>query len=375
MELSKRLKKSLKNIVDIRQSGKVLHPLSDIILTALFTFLSNGEDYADMVLFGENHGSKLKQYLRYPHGVPSAETFRVTFSWLNPSDLIGLLKAYSEYFIDILSEKQIVIDGKSIRGCKGVSGKEPCLHLVSAWVSENGFCVGQVAVSDKSNEITAVPELLKKMDISGSIVSLDAMGTQREIAQQICGQGGDYLMALKGNQGELFREVKAAFELSDTKVESSGWIMEENGGRKEGRKCSILAASGTLPAEMTQAWTSLTTLVKVERVRKGVETQHYYISSEKTDDKINNPLYFNHLVRDHWSIENKLHWTLDVVFREDNAKVKLKNAAQNLAILRKLATQILQNAKSFFKLSIQKMRYIISLDINNLCKLFDFSYG
>ena len=367
------LKTAMQIIPDNRQSGKVLHLLSDIILTALFTLLCNGQDYQDMVEFGKIHGSKLKKWLHYPNGVPSHDTFERVFSSVAPEYFVTFLELYAECFIDLLLEKQISIDGKKLRGASPKSKGNSGLYIVSAWVSENRLCVGQVKVKDKSNEITAVPELFGNLDIRGAVVTADAMSCQTAIVRQICEQGGDYLIALKGNQGTLLQEVSSAFQLDDMKIEDTGWIVEDNHSRPESRRCSILDAQVVLPEEQRKPWKNLATLVRVESIRDGVKDERFYISSEKNLQGFNKPLYFNALVRGHWGIENHLHWHLDVTFKEDKSRVREKYAPENLTVLRKLALQIIENAKPHFKLSIAKIRYRMSLDINSLLELLQFS--
>jgi predicted transposase YbfD/YdcC len=369
------LKQVFSKIVDFRQEGKVMHLMSDIVLTGLFTYMSNGSDYEDMAIFGLEHGDKLGEYLKYPNGVPSSDTFSRVFNRLKPASLIAILEEYGGYFLEVLSEKQINIDGKKLRGATPKSRGNTGIYLVSAWVSENNLCVGQVQVADKSNEITAIPLLLEGLDIKGSIVSMDALGCQTEIVEQICKQEGEYLIGLKGNQETLHEEVKQSFLLNDSHCESSAWMEEGSASQKQSRRCTILDAKIALPQEMLDKWKKLTTLIKIESIRKGVKEERYYISSEAREEKINNPLYFNSLVRGHWGIENRLHWHLDVTFKEDDSRVRKGYAPQNLAILRKMALHLIQNAKSQFKLSIAKIRYKISLNINTLVEILDFSCG
>lgn len=367
------LKKALKLLPDFRQAGKTLHLLSDIVMTGLLTVLCNGQDFQDMEIFGREEGHKLKSYLKYPNGVPSHDTFERVFKSISPIYFIKILTTYSECFIDILSEKQICIDGKKLRGVLPTSKGNSGLYLLSAWVSENRLCIGQEKVKDKSNEITAIPVLLSGIDITNAVVTIDAIGCQTEIVEQICEQGGEYLIALKGNQGTLLADVSSAFKLDDKSIEMSQWIDEDNGSRKESRRCSILEAKTVLPKEQLNNWRNLSTLVRVESIREGVKDERFYISSEKDLGGINKPLYFNSLVRGHWGIENHLHWHLDVTFKEDASRARDKFAPQNLAILRKLALQMIQHAKPHFKLSLAKIRYKLSLNINSLIELLQFS--
>jgi predicted transposase YbfD/YdcC len=367
------IQEAVKCIRDFRQIGKTKHLLSDVVLTGLFTLVTNGHDYADMVIFAKTHGKKLKKYLKYPNGIPSHDTFERVFSTIAPNHFINLLISYSQCFMDTLAEKQINIDGKKLRGVSPKSKGNSGLYLLSAWVSENRLCVGQQKVEDKSNEITAIPVLLSALDITSAIVSIDAIGCQTEIVNQICEQQGEYLISLKGNQGSLLQDVESAFQLDDKLIETTDWIIEDNASRKESRRCAILDATKVLPKEQIAKWRNLSTLVRVESIRAGVKEERFYISSEKNLGNINKPLYFNKLVRAHWSIENHLHWHLDVTFKEDKSRARNKYAPQNLAILRKLALQLIQNAKAHFKLSMAKIRYELALNIDSLRDLLQFS--
>jgi len=255
------LKRIFSGLIDFRQAGKVKHLMTDIILTALFTIMSNGQDYEDMVIFGETYGHKLKKYLKYPNGVPSSDTFARVFRMLKPEMLVSILSAYGNCFLDILNEKQICMDGKKLRGANPKSVGNSGTYLLSAWVSENNLCVGQVEVSEKSNEIKAIPQLIEGLNIEGALVSLDAMGCQKDIAELIVEKKGDYLMGLKGNQGTLFSEVEQAFILNEKQTKASTWIEEGTASQRQSRKCSVLDAKEVLLKEDLKGWKNLNTLI------------------------------------------------------------------------------------------------------------------
>jgi predicted transposase YbfD/YdcC len=269
------------------------------------------------------------------------------------------LHTYGKTILSNLSQKQVILDGKKQCGASPTSRGNRGLYLLNAWVSENRFCIAQKRVEDKSNEITAIPELLDSIDLIDSVVTIDAIGTQKNIAKQIRDKDAHYLLSVKGNQPDFLDDVECAFKTHtgyDCYQE-----LDYGHGRIETRKCSVLKATDYLLTETIAAWKDITTLVKVESTReikdvKRKETR-YYIS----DEDIMSAHYYNSLVRGHWSIENQLHWHLDVTFREDACRARMENAPENLSILRKFALQLVSAQKD--KLSLKKRLYKAALDI------------
>jgi predicted transposase YbfD/YdcC len=353
------------NIEDFRMEKKCSHKLSDILFIGLMTYLSNGEDYEDMVLFGKTHESFLKEYIGLVNGIPSHDTFNRVFSLLDPDLFRQCLQDHGKDIIDLLAEKQICLDGKKLKGTSPASRGNRGLYIVNAWVSENRICIGQKRVEDKSNEITAIPLLLEELDITDAVVSIDAIGCQREIAAQIVEKGGHYLLSLKANQKELYADVVSGFKACRAESVSEEW--EYDHGRYEVRKCSIIQSNTVLLPENQEKWCGLKTLIKVEASRtvKDRETKEtrYYIS----DEEGMKASYFNALVRGHWGIENQLHWHLDVTFKEDACRARKGYAPENLSTLRKLALQIIKEQKD--KLSLKKRRLKAAYDSNYLKKL------
>jgi predicted transposase YbfD/YdcC len=344
---------------------KCLHKLSDILLIGLLTYLSNGEDYEDMVLFAKTHKDFLKEFTDLANGIPSHDTFNRVFSTIEPELLRQCLNSYGKDIVGTLSEKQICLDGKKLRGVSPSSRGNKGLYIVNAWVSENRLCIGQKKVDDKSNEITAIPRLIEELDITEATVSIDAIGCQHEIAGQITGKGGHYLLSLKENQRGLYEDTVCVFKACAAESVSEEW--EYDHGRYEVRKCSIIKAQDALLDEHLKVWTDLKTLVKVEATRmiKEKETKEirYYIS----DEQGLSATYFNALVRGHWGIENHLHWHLDVTFREDNCRARKGNAPENLSTLRKLALQIIHEQND--RLSLKKRRLKAAYDVTYLKKM------
>jgi predicted transposase YbfD/YdcC len=331
------LHKAFHTLVDPRVNRRRLHSLPDIIILSILAVLCGAESYDAIALFGRENYEFLKQILELKNGIPSHDTINRLFQSLNP-------RAFEECFIhwaqalkdtDIL-ERVIAIDGKTVRGSKDSFHHRAAIHLVHAWSVENGICLGQLRCETRSNEITAIPQILDLLDISRSIVTIDAMGTQREIAERIITRKGDYILAVKGNQGSLLAEAEALCKrhrpVSDTTVQEKGH------GRIETRRCEVFATGLIMDAEHN--WRELRSVIKITATREfpdKTETQErYYISSLDTGND------FNTFIRDHWAIENNLHWSLDMTFREDEQRKRDKHAAENFAIVRKIVLNLLK---------------------------------
>ena len=354
------------DVEDPRVVGRCDHLLSDILTVAICTYVTGGTDYQDMYLLGKERGEHLKgTLLQLPNGAPSADTYERVFRRLEPEALQNCLCKYGKDILDCLAEKQIVLDGKKLKGVSPTGKGNSGCYILNAWVSENRICIGQERVSDKSNEITAIPVVLESLDIEDSVVTIDAIGTQTEIAEQIRQKKGDYLLSVKGNQKELLEDIQCAF-----RTHQGYDLFEETDyghGRIETRRCSILPAKDFLLDENLAAWKDLTTLVRVDACReiKDVRSEEtrYFISNEN----ISKASYFNVLVRGHWGIENQLHWHLDVTFREDQCRARAGNAPENLSTIRKIALQIISNAND--KYSFKKRQYKAALDMRYMTKI------
>lgn len=356
-------------IKDPRVVGRCNHSLSDILVVAICTYITGGTDYQDMHMFCKERGQELKgSILELPNGPPSADTFERLFKRLKPNSLIRCLETHGKELLSCLAEKQIVLDGKKLRGVSPTSQGNAGCYIMNAWVSENRICIGQEKVNEKSNEIRAIPNVLNSLDIEDAIVSIDAIGTQTKIAEQIRSQKGHYLLSVKGNQKELLGDIEYAFKAN----KSIDFVedIDADHGRIETRQCSILLAKDVLPDEILQAWKDLTTIVKVKACRdiKDVRTEkiRYYISNEN----IPKAAYYQALVRGHWGIENHLHWHLDVTFNEDCCRARIGHAPENLTIIRKLALQIIADAKDNY--SLKKRQYRAALDFGYMKKIIGF---
>jgi predicted transposase YbfD/YdcC len=315
------------------------HSLTSILVIAVCCIICGGEGYNDMEEFGEAHEDWFKTFLDLENGIPSHDTFNRVFAALDPAAFRATFLKWTHGLRKTLSGDVIALDGKSLR--RAVSGKR-MPHMVSAWSVRNGLVLGQTKVSEKSNEITVVPELLNSLNIKGCTVTLDAMGCQKKTVQTIIERKGDYVISLKGNQGDLLDGVKL---LLDTMIAENDpqldWheTIEKGHGRIETRRCWQTESIDGLPGQF--AWSGLRSVAAIESIRdvKGVGTteRRYFISSLERDAQT-----LLNTARSHWAIENSLHWVLDVQFGEDQCRARALNAAENLAVLRHIALNMLK---------------------------------
>ena len=363
----KRLKEWLENVPDPRRDyGNCRHKLIDIIVIALCSVLCGGEGFEDMEEFGENREDWLRNFLEIPNGIPSADTFRRVFARLDSKALLQCLYEWLEEARLYKSGGRLVnIDGKTIRGSSIPEEERPAYHVVSAWVHENEMVLGQLAVEEKSNEITAIPLLLDRLDIQGDIVTIDAMGCQKEIASKIRAKGADYVLSVKDNHPTLHEDIQDYFEWAKRepdKIKAEHWTgsVEKGHGRIERRE--ITAITDVEWLRKAGKWKDLSTIIRYRctRILKDEKTtcDRFYISSFETT-----PEQFAYLLRNHWSIENRLHWMLDVLFREDASTIGKGNAPLNLNVLRKTALSCLKNTPSPKKVSIRRKMLRASLNL------------
>jgi len=326
------------------------HLFLDIIGLALFAVLAGAQSYTEIEDFCSHHVEWLKNYFQLPNGVPSHDTFSRLFSAINHKAFQESFLAWLKATIKLFPENVIPIDGKSICASKRVSKGLKALHIVNAWSCANGISLGQMIVDDKTNEITVIPELLKNLCIEGAIVTLDAMGCQKKIAEQIIEQKGDYILRVKANQGELHTEMESTFEQAETlKYQSMTYYTasdETNNdhGRIESRRCIVLPLMYL--NMMGAKWKGLNSLIMViseRETHEGTTIEYrYYISS--LDPK--NPSKILNSIRKHWQIENNLHWVLDVAYKEDQSRIRDENSALNMSWLRKTALGLLKRANN-----------------------------
>ena len=349
-------------IPDPRINRTRKHLFLDIIGLALFAVLAGAQAYTEIEDFCCHHEDWLKTYFSLPNGIPSHDTFSRVFSAINPTSFQESFLSWVKAIIQFFPEQVIAIDGKSIRATRRTRDNLKALHVVSAWSCANGLSLGQLLVDDKTNEITAIPTLLQSLCIKGAIVTIDAMGCQKAIAEQIVTQGGEYILRVKANQGTLHEAMASTFERADACQYQNMTYYAANDesnndhGRLESRRCIILPFMYLVHLKLK--WRGLNSLVLVISERETPEEKtieyRYYISSlnPKEPEKI---LYS---IRDHWQIENNLHWCLDVVYREDQSRIRDENSALNMCWLRKTALALLKRA-SQLKGSIRRKQLAI----------------
>jgi predicted transposase YbfD/YdcC len=353
------------DLPDPRVMGRCEYKLVDIIIIAICAVLSGAEGWEDIEEFGQSKERWLRQFLELANGIPSHDTFRRVFSLLDAAAFQERFIRWVEGVFTVTRGQVVSIDGKTVRGSQDTGQGKPALHLVSAWASANGVLLGQRKVDEKSNEITAIPALLEQLYVAGCIVTIDAMGCQKEIAQTILERHADYVLALKGNQGHLHEDVQEWFawaKQTDFKdMPHDYWQTVNKGhGRIEIRRCWALADPRAFEViRHHDGWAGLQSLVMVERERHDDDQVQqetaYFISSLPADAKL-----LLHAVRAHWSIENTFHWTLDVTFREDDARLRTGDSAENFAVLRHIAFNLLKRHPA--KLSLKRKRYKAALD-------------
>ncbi|HXT83488.1 MAG TPA: ISAs1 family transposase [Verrucomicrobiae bacterium] len=375
MFLSENFSKHFEFLVDPRKNNhNKRHNLSDILVLVILSVICGADDWVSVEQFGKDKKDFLKKFLKLPHGIPSHDTIGDLFSRISIDEFSKCFLSWINSLIETENGDIIPIDGKTLRGSHDKKNSKAAIHMVSAWSSKNQVVLGQYKVNEKSNEITAIPELLKMLDITGCTVTIDAMGCQKKIASRIKKQGGDYLLSLKENQSIFYNAVVDVFEkktmrainLSEQDEQFSLSEIDENNifskktetknkthGRIERRKCTVISA--TLFPKYKLKWDGLESIIMIESVRtindKTSLEKRYYISSHLPNAEILEPT-----IRKHWLVENQLHWCLDVSFREDDCRVRKGNAAGNFAIVRHVALNALKSEKSS-KVGIKNKRH------------------
>lgn len=352
-------------VEDPRREHGRLHKIEDVLTIGLCTILCGHSEFTEMAFFGEMREEWLREFLELPNGIPSHDTFRNVFATVDPKEFMGLFARWTSGVCKSLDGEVVALDGKALRGTK-VEGRD-IRTMVGAWAVGAGISLGQVEVDGKSNEITAMPVLLKVLDLKGCIVTADAMGCQRDIAAGVAAAGADYLLALKGNQEKLHEQVKCFIDGMIDDGWEAGFRTEERGrGRTEIRRCWAFDELDWL--EGAGAWEGLRSIAAVESERtvKGKTSveRRYFITSLGPDAK-----KIGCAVRSHWGIENSLHWVLDVVFGEDSSRARQKNAAANLSSVRRLAHNLIKKEERYGEWSVKKRKFAASQDPAYLLKL------
>jgi predicted transposase YbfD/YdcC len=355
-----KLRQRFAQLPDPRMKGRVLHRIDEVVMVGLCSILSDNDAFTDMEAFASSQLDWLRTFLPLANGAPSHDVFRNVFMALQPGALVAILGEWSGE----IAGKQVCIDGKALRGSDSVAAGLPMVHVLRAWVSTVGISAGHEVCAEKSNELDALPRLLDSFMLEGTVVTIDAMGCHSHIAEQIHVGGGDYVLALKGNQKNTLEAVSKRFEIESKEdvanTHETAETVELSHGRFEQRTCTVI---GDLEwFDKSWKWPGLKSVIKVERttLRTGKSEilkreTHYYLSSlgcgaEEHAER----------TREHWSVENTCHYTLDVTFGEDDCQVRDRSAAHNLSIMRELAAKVLRDHPA--KKSMRAKRKLAALD-------------
>ena len=339
------------SLVDPRIDRTKRHNLMDIVTIALCGVIAGADSWVDVEAFGRRKAEWLRKMLNLPNGIPSHDTFGRVFAKL---DAQQFERCFTEWVLtvrEVLQGDVVAIDGKRVRRSHDRYIGKDAIHMVSAWASASGVALGQTKVDGRSNEITAIPRLLEMLQVEGCIVTIDAMGCQKEVASKILEERADYVLAVKKNQGRLHEDVHDTFDLArksgfDSLDHDYHETINAGHGRVETRRCWAVSDLDHIRyVDDDGQWPGLNTLVMVEGERlvggKTTVESRYYISSLPNDASV-----LLNAVRSHWSIENQLHWSLDVTFNEDGSRVRSGNGPENFSVLRRMALNLLKAEKS-----------------------------
>lgn len=358
-------------IEDPRMDRTKRHNLIDIMTIAVCAVICGADGWVAIETYGCGKYEWLKTFLELPNGIPSHDTFARVFAQINPQEFQSCFLDWMKSIQKITNGEVVALDGKTLRGSYDKSSEQSAIQIVSAWATTNKLVLGQVKVDSKSNEITAIPELLKVLELSGCIVTIDAIGCQKEIVKLITQQNADYVIALKKNQGNLYDEVEKLFSSGIATgfegIAHSTYKTEETGhGRHEIRNYVMLSQIES-QLNPDSIWSKLKSVGMVESVRSlnGETTAEirYFISSLEDNAK-----QLGNSIRSHWGIENSLHWILDVALREDDCRIRKDNAPQNFTILRQIAVNLLTQEKRV-KRGIKNKQFLAAIDNNYLTRV------
>ena len=364
-------------VEDPRLDRHKAHQLLDIIGLTIIGVLSGADNFVSIEQFGLAKLDRLKDFLSLDNGIPSHDTLGRCFSLLDPQQVEDGFVSWVTSLSQLAKGEIVAIDGKVLRGSHDRHHNKYAIHMGGAWAVGNGLSLGQVKVDHKSNEITAIPKLLEILDLEGCVVTIDAMGTQKDIASKIIDKRADYVLALKENHPELYAEVEKSFaHLAGSANFPLTEQWDKGHGRIESRRCCVLDVNHPdfewILAEDLAPWTGLSSIIMIESHRWRNEEhsveRRYYLSSLRADRNTHDR--FQQVIRSHWAIENNLHWCLDVTFREDQARVRTKAADQNMAVIRRLVLNLLKKEKTL-KVGLQNKRMRAAWDDQYLLKLLD----
>lgn len=362
--------KHFSNITDKRVENRTLHKLTDIIVISICAVICGADGWTDIAEYGKAKYDWLKNILELANGIPSHDTFGRVFSVINPHEFEKCFVSWINSICDVTGGQVVAIDGKTLRRSYDKSSNKAAIHMVSAWASNNSVTLGQVKTEQKSNEIKAIPELLKILEIKGCIVTIDAMGCQKNIVSRIMEKQADYVLAVKGNQKNLYEDIKKIFEKNQASdFEGVDFDFHESVNKDHGRVeiRRFWTTSDINRIRGLENWEGLNIIGMVECERRAggkiSKDVRYYVSSLD-----NNAKKFGDAVRNHWGIENSVHWILDVAFREDESRIRKEHAPENLAIIRHIALNLLKQEKEL-KVGIKVKRLKAGWDNNYLLKV------
>ena len=346
LEMKNTLLDFFADLPDPRVERTKLHKLEDILAITICAVICGAEGWNEIELFGQSKQQWLKTFLELPNDIPSHDTFARVISSIKPDDFEQRFQKWTQAMAENTGEKVIAIDGKTLRRSFDNANGKAAIHMVSAWACDNKMVFGQVATDEKSNEITAIPKLLEMLVLDGSVVTIDAMGCQKKIAEKIIDNNGDYIFSLKGNHGTLHEEVKLFMDDAIANSSSYDYSCDTDGGHGRVEIRNVWYSENVRWIQDLEQWPGLSSLIAVESQRiegdkVGIE-RRYFISSlsEKTAESV------GQMIRQHWGIENKLHWSLDVSFGEDNCRIRKDFGAENFSRLRRIALNLLKQEKT-----------------------------
>ena len=360
------------DINDPRVTGRCTYPLVEIIIIAICAVIAGAENWTDIETFSKDKEKWLREFLELKNGTPAHDTFGDVFSVIDGEEFQRSFIRWVQSVFSVTKGQVIAIDGKTARRSHDKHIGKDAIHMVSAWASANGITLGQRKTDDKSNEITAIPELLQLLSITGCIVTIDAMGCQKKIAQTIRDRKADYVLSVKNNQKKLHQDIEDWFAYADQVnfkniTHDYHKTVNKGHGRIEIRECWVIADPVIFEyIRHYEGWADLNAIIRVQRERrlkdKTQQEVAYYITTLPPDARL-----ILDATRKHWSIENSLHWVMDVTFREDDMRIRKGNSAQNMIVLRNIALNIMKNDKS--KGSLRQKRYKATLNDTFLLKL------
>ena len=325
-------------IKDPRVGRTKRHKLIDIITITICAVISGADTFVDIEEYGKAQHKWLKKFLQLPNGIPSHDTFSRVFAGINTQEFQQCFLRWIESISQLTKGEIIAIDGKTLRHSYNKNSDDSPIHMVRAWATKNRLTLGQMKVKQKSNEITAIPELLKVLYLTGAVVTIDAMGCQKEIVNEIITQGADYIIALKKNQGGLYTRAVELFKKAQKKPEkpylkSGNYFDSSNHGREETRYYQVI---NNIKDEIDpqDQWQNLNSIIRVDYLRIGKNGKMTFSELDYISSLSNDATKFAQDIREHWKVENQLHWVLDVQFNEDASRIRKDNSPENLAIVR-----------------------------------------